>query len=86
MGNVSVFFSDKYDIVDNGDNNLSFGLTLDFRSLIGDQSQVYSVNGTSATYKQDNALSREIALVSNLDYEKDYRKWKIYIWTYSKKY
>ena len=70
VGNVSVFFSDKYDIVDNGDNNLSFGWTLDFRSLIGDQSQVYSVNGTSATYKQDNALSREIALVSNLDYEK----------------
>ena len=43
---------------------------LDFRSLIGDKSQVYSINGTSATYKQDNALTREISLVANLDYEK----------------
>ena len=43
---------------------------LDFRSLIGDKSQDYSINGTSAIYKQDNALTREISLVANLDYEK----------------
>ena len=43
---------------------------LDFRNSIGDKSQVYSINGTSATYKQDNALTREISLVANLGYEK----------------
>ena len=43
---------------------------LDFRNLVGDKSQVYSINGTSATYKQDNALTREISLVANLGYEK----------------
>ena len=43
---------------------------LDFRNLTGDKSQVYSINGTSATYKQDNALTREISLVANLGYEK----------------
>ena len=43
---------------------------LDFRNSVGDKSQVYSINGTSATYKQDNALTREISLVTNLGYEK----------------
>ena len=43
---------------------------LDFRNSVGDKSQVYSINGTSAKYKQDNALSREISLVANLGYEK----------------
>ena len=43
---------------------------LDFRNLVGDKSQVYSINGTSATYKQDNALTREITLLANLGYEK----------------
>ena len=69
VGNVSVFFSDKYNLINN-DNNLNLGWLLDFRSSVGDKSQVYSINGTSATYKQDNALTREISLVANLAYEK----------------
>ena len=67
VGNVSIFFSDKYNLID---NNFNLGWLLDFRSLIGDKSQDYSINGTSAIYKQDNALTREISLVANLDYEK----------------
>ena len=67
-GNLSIFFSDKYNLINN--NNLNLGWLLDFRSLIGDKSQVYSINGTSATYKQDNALTREISLAANLDYKK----------------
>ena len=43
---------------------------LDFRNSVGDKSQVYSINGTSATYEQDNNLTREISLVTNLGYEK----------------
>ena len=43
---------------------------ISIRNLVGDKSQVYSINGTSATYKQDNALTREISLVANLGYEK----------------
>ena len=45
-------------------------MVIRFRSLVGDKSQVYSVNGTSATYKQDNALTREISFITNLGYEK----------------
>ena len=48
-------------------------LVVRFRSLVGDKSQVYSVNGTSATYKQDNALTREISFITNLGYEKNHR-------------
>ena len=70
VGNVSIFFSDKYKFIDNSVNYLNLGWTLDLRSLIGDKSQIYSVNGTSATYKQDNALTREISLIANLNYEK----------------
>ena len=70
MGNVSVFFSDKYNFINNDKDNFNLGWLLDFRNLVGDKSQVYSINGTSATYKQDNALTREISLVANLDYEK----------------
>ena len=70
VGNVSVFFSDKYNLINNDDNNFNLGWLLDFRNSVGDKSQVYSINGTSATYKQDNALTREISLVANLGYEK----------------
>ncbi len=70
VGNVSIFFSDKYNIITYDDNNFNLGWLLDFRNLVGDKSQVYSINGTSATYKQDNALTREISLVANLGYEK----------------
>ena len=71
VGNVSIFFSDKYEFIKNNSNNLNFGWTLDVRSLVGDKSQVYSVNGTSANYKQDNALTKEISLIGNLGYEKN---------------
>ena len=70
MGNVSVFFSDKYNLINNDNNNFNLEWLLDFRNSVGDKSQVYSINGTSATYKQDNALTREISLVANLGYEK----------------
>ena len=70
VGNVSLFFSDKYDLINNDNNNLNFGWTLDLRSLVGNKSQVYSINGISATYEQDNALTREMSLIANLGYEK----------------
>ena len=70
VGNLSLFFSDKYNLIDTSESNLNLGWTLDFRSLVGEKSQVYSINGTSATYKQDNALTREISLITNLGYEK----------------
>ena len=70
VGNVSFFFSDKYELINNDKKNLNLGWTLDLRSLVGNKSQIYSINGISATYKQDSTLIREISLIANLDYEK----------------
>ena len=70
VGNVSVFLNDKYNLIEDDEKKLSLGWTLDFRSLVGNKSQVYSINGTSATYDQKNALTRETSLIANLGYEK----------------
>ena len=51
---------------------MDLGWTLDFRNLIGDDEQTYSINGTSATYKQDNDLQREISLLTSLGFEKKF--------------
>ena len=70
VGNISLFFSDKYDFVKRKNNNFNLGWTLDFRSLIANEEQIYSINGTSATYRQDKNLKKEISLLANLNYEK----------------
>ena len=48
------------------------GWTLDMRNMIGDKKQDYSINGTSATYKQHNDLTNEISLIANMGYEKKF--------------
>ena len=72
IGNLSIFFSDDYNLIKNEDSKLFFGWTLDMRSMIGDNKQVYSINGTSATYKQHNDLTSEISLLANMGYEKKF--------------
>jgi hypothetical protein len=42
------------------------------RKMMGDNKQVYSINGTSATYKQHNDLTNEISLIANRGYEKKF--------------
>jgi len=72
IGNVSIFFSDDYYLIKNKDSKMFLGWTLDMRSMIGDNKQVYSINGTSATYKQHNDLTSEISLLANMGYEKKF--------------
>ena len=42
------------------------------RNMTGDKKQDYSINGTSATYKQHNDLTNEISLLANMGYEKKF--------------
>ena len=70
IGNFSIFFSDDYNLFKNNGSKLLLGWTLDLRSMIGDKKQVYSINRTSATYEQDNDLTKEISLLANIGYEK----------------
>ncbi len=72
IGNVSIFFSDDYNLIKNEDSKLFLGWTLDMRNMISDKKQDYSINGTSATYKQHNDLTNEISLLANMGYEKKF--------------
>ena len=72
VGNLSVFFEDDYNLINNKDSKLFLGWTLDIRKMMGDKKQVYSINGTSATYKQHNDLTNEISLIANMGYEKKF--------------
>ena len=70
VGNLSIYLSDNYLIRDDKKEKLNLNWALDFRNAIGDDEQTYSINGTTATYKQDNDLKREISLSANMNYEK----------------
>ena len=72
VGNVSIYFSDNYNLIKNKNNKLSLGWTLDYRSLAADDEQVYFINGTQATYKQDIDLTKEITMIVSLGYEKKF--------------
>ncbi|MBD1154846.1 hypothetical protein IDH00_03225, partial [Pelagibacterales bacterium SAG-MED21] len=72
VGNLSVFFEDDYNLINTKDSKLFLGWTLDMRKMIGDNKQVYSINGTSATYKQHSDLTNEISLIANMGYEKKF--------------
>ena len=72
VGNLSIFFEDDYNLINTKDSKLFLGWTLDMRKMIGDNKQVYSINGTSATYKQHNDLTNEISLIANMGYEKKF--------------
>ncbi|MDB3903382.1 hypothetical protein N9297_01325 [Candidatus Pelagibacter sp.] len=72
VGNLSVFFEDDYNLINNKDSKLFLGWTLDIRKMMGDKKQVYSINGTSATYEQQNDLTNEISLIANMGYEKKF--------------
>jgi len=74
VANLSIFFSDEYKFFKNKDSKLSLGWILDVRDMIGDEKQVYSINGTNATYKQHNNLTNEISLLANVAYEKIFSK------------
>ena len=70
VGNLSIYLSDNYLIRDDKEEKLNLNWALDLRSAIGDDEQTYSINGTTATYKQDNDLKREISLSASMNYEK----------------
>ena len=72
VGNLSIFFEDDYNLINNKDSKLFLGWTLDMRKMLGDKKQVYSINGTSATYEQHNDLTNEISLIANMGYEKKF--------------
>ena len=75
VANFSVDLSDEFTIVSKKNNSkLGIGWILDYRTLISDSSTRYSVNGTKATYRQDNNLKKQMTISANINYEKKIRK------------
>ncbi len=75
VANFSVDLNDEFTIVSEKTNSkLGIGWILDYRTLISDSGTKYSVNGTKATYKQDNDLKKEMTISANINYEKKIRK------------
>ena len=72
IGNFSISFSDDYNLITNNGSKLLLGWILDWRNMVGDKKQVYSINGTSATYQQNNDLTKEISILANVGYEKKF--------------
>ena len=70
VGNLIFYLSDIYKIKDSKLEDLSINWGLDFRNLIGDRNQIYSINGTTATYKQDSDLTRELTLRAGMNFKK----------------
>ena len=74
VGNLIFYLSDVYKIKDSKLEDLFINWGLDFRNLIGDRNQIYSINGTTANYKQDSDLTRELTLRAGMNFKKEFMK------------
>ena len=71
VGNLSLYFDDDYKINFGTDYSFNLGWMLDLRKTLSTKDQIFQVNGTEATYKQDNDLVEEITLAANFGFEKN---------------
>ena len=71
VGNLSIYFDDDYKINFGTDYSFNLGWMLDLRKMLTTKDQIFQVNGTEATYKQDNDLVEEITLAANFGFEKN---------------
>ena len=68
--NISVFLDDDYKFNLAENYQLNLGWILDLRHMILGKDQDYEINGTSASYSQDENLIKELTLATNLGFEK----------------
>ncbi len=69
--NFSTYIEDEYNFISIGEkNNLNLGWVIDFRKLVFGKEQDYEINGTKATYTQDNDLTEEVIFSANAEFIK----------------
>ena len=67
--NFSTYLEDEYNFkILNEKNNLNLGWIIDFRKLVYGKEQDYKINGTKATYTQDNDLAEEVTFSTNVEF------------------
>ena len=75
VANFSLDLSDEFSIErEKSKSKFGIGWVLDYRTLIIGSKTDYSVNGTKATYKQDDDLTKEMTLSVSINYEKKFYK------------
>ena len=70
VGNLSLYFDDDYKINFGTNQSFNIGWMLDLRKMLTSKDQSFQVNGTDATYKQDDDITEEVTLAANIGYEK----------------
>jgi len=75
VANFSLDLNDEFSIErEKSKSKFGIGWILDYRTLITGSKTDYSVNGTKATYKQDDDLTKEMTLSVSINYEKKFYK------------
>ena len=75
VANFSLDLNDEFSIErEKSKSKFGIGWILDYRTLITGSKTDYSVNGTKATYKQDDNLTKEMTLSVSINYEKKFYK------------
>ena len=70
VSNLSIYLDDDYKLNLGKNYQLNLGWILDLRHMILGKDQDYEINGTSASYSQDENLIKELTLATNLGFEK----------------
>ena len=75
VANFSLDLNDEFSIErEKSKSKFGIGWILDYRTLITGSKTDYSINGTKATYKQDDDLTKEMTLSVSINYEKKFYK------------
>ena len=67
--NISAAISDEYTFFQSDKENFSLGWIVDYRTLANNDNQNYKINGTKASYDQDDELKKEASFSGNLNYK-----------------
>ncbi len=70
VSNLSIYLDDDYKFNLGKNYQLNLGWILDVRKMVLGKEQDYEINGTSASYSQDNNLTKEVTLATNLGFDK----------------
>ena len=68
--NLSIYLDDDYKFNFGKNYQLNLGWILDVRKMVLSKEQDYEINGTAASYSQDNNLTKEVTLAMNLGFGK----------------
>ena len=70
VSNLSVYLDDSYKLNLGNNYQINLGWIVDVRKMVLGKDQDYEINGTAATFSQDNDTTQEVTLATNLGFDK----------------